>query len=271
MASNIVTIADVLEEMGGPTLTANQTTKLTRAIKRASAAVRHELGYDPVLNYVTEYYPLVDVGGERGRGVWEADSSHAHFRRVGGQGTNELQLRGLPIRQANSSGNQTIALYEDYGARSGTVSGSFPDLSVEGSDFWANYDGVDSSGYKFARDGILRSFGLWPLEPGSVKVSYLSGYTEDELEGDDSVLDASVIREVAKRESIRRFIQSETIFKSKMAGYTGPLTSENLGDYSYSVDGSILKSLVGFSGNGLMMESVLQIEAFVNFGAKIAL
>lgn len=268
---DLITNAMALEYMGDPTLTAAQTAQLTKAVSSAIGEIRRHLCYDPVLSYQTEYYPRVDLNqNPGGRGFWEVNDTHAYLRSYDGRGSNQLQLARIPVREDSTAGSQTMVLYRDYDGRNGTKSGGFSDQLVQGTDWWPNYDTVDSNGKKICKDGILNSHGIWPSEPGSIKVSYLAGYTESELAGTDDILDASPIREVAITEAIRRFVRMETIFNKRAAGFNGPFTSENLGDYSYSVDSAILSSLVGFKGNGLMLESSLRLESFRNFGAMIA-
>jgi hypothetical protein len=236
------------------------TTSLTDAEKAivgaslvsAYSAIKTHLHYDPVQELRTEYYPQLDLGPTGGMALWEVNSTQAYLRRGVGAGVDELQLGTIPIRSITS-------LRIDYDGRSGMRSGAFPDESekTEGEDFWRNVDMLDSENNPVSRDGILRSHGLWPVTPGSVKIIYTAGYSTAELRGEDALIDASSIREVLIDETIRRTHRYMTRAK-KSAGFTGPLASESMGDYSYSVNTQAATGLVGTSDlAGLTVEKLM--------------
>jgi len=85
--------------------------------------------------------------------------------------TVELQVQHIPIRSISS-------LYVDYDGRSGARTGSFTaeTLKTQGTDYWANWDGPDSSGNSYCLDraygGII---GALTLVTGRLSV-------EEELE-----------------------------------------------------------------------------------------
>lgn len=259
---NIADISEVLLRAGLFSVVTEEERALAgEFLKFSQAAVRRYLGYDPVQGTRTEYYPNLDIelGGRR---IWEVNDTQAYTRTVGEATATELQIRHVPIRSITS-------LYVDYDGRAGARSGAFPAGSqwTEGTDFWPNYDSVDSSSAKVCRDGILRSYGLWPTNPGSVKITYVAGYTDAELHGQDSVIDASVIVDVVIDEAVRRFIKFDAMKKKSGAGFTGPLSSESLGDYSYSVDTSSRNELI--SKSDLTMESISKLDDFVNYGWRM--
>ena len=210
-AMKIIDDSLVLLELGlSDSPTDEERAIVQEAVTKAEGAVRKFLRYDPALAVRTEYYPQSRLDSPSQKGQWEVDANQAVFRRVSSAAVDELQLTHIPIRSSPA-----IELWVDSDARFGTKSGSFAASSkkVEGTDFWPQYDMNDSAGRKVCNDGILRSFGRWPLEPGSVKVTYWAGYTDEELNGQDSLIDASPIMEVAVEEALRRAKKVLTLWK----------------------------------------------------------
>jgi hypothetical protein len=269
---NIALLADVMTAIGlgtgGDSPTDKETAIITEAWKQAEGAIIRHLRYNPVLSQKIEYYPNTDYTSSSMGGVWESEGNEAFFRRFAESVSDELQIRGLPVRETDQSGNNPIDLRIDYDGRSGTRVGAFATADIEGTDFWPNYDGIDSASIKICSDGIIRSEGRWPSVAGSVQITYMSGYTAEELAGIDSVIDASPIREAVIDEAVRRTHKAFSRMKKRTGFGAGPLSSESLGDYSYSVDGVILQQLVG-SKSDVMAETALKLESFVNFGALI--
>ena len=271
-SGSILLLSDLLTELGiGSTATALETAIAGSALTRAEGAVIRHLGYNPVISVRTEYYPNMNFVSNRNP-VWDANETHAYVRELSVGVGDELQLIGLPIRQTDTNGDNEIEVRIDFDARAGTRSGSFgtDTIKVEGSDFFPNYDSIDSGGRKIARDGILRSMGLWPAQAGSVKVVYVAGYTENEFLGSDSVIDASPIREAVLDEATRRVHKAYSRMKRRGIGFGAVgIMSENLGDYSYQSDSLLMKELIG-SSSDLLAESVMKLDGFVNMGAIIA-
>lgn len=268
----IITVAEVLEQLGLSTQTATSTESAVAdwAVKSATGAIVSHLRYDPVQAVRTEYYPRQELSFGSRAAVWEVNENQAYSRYLADASTEDLQVAGIPIREKNAAGANAIQLFVDYDGRAGTRSGSFASSTqyTEGVDFWPNYDGVDSAGNRVCVDGVIKSEGRWPAIPGSVKIVYLSGYTTAELAGTDSVIDASPIREVALSETIRRIHKRFSQMKKRTGFGVGALTSENLGDYSYSADGASLAELTG-SKASLLQESVMLLQPFVNMGAML--
>lgn len=257
----IVVSSDVLMELGlSSGATAEEIAVVASCIKRAEGAIKRFLHYDPSSKSRTEYYPQQDIRSS-GDGMWEVNDTEAYIRSLSGASTNELQLQCIPVRSIES-------LYIDYDGRSGTKDGAFSEdcLKIEGVDYWANFDQLDSSGDKVCMDGILRSQGLWPTTPGCVKVIYTAGYTADELQGNDDTIDASPIWEVALDEACRRVRKMFSLKKNARVGFVpGVLVSENLGDYSYSIDAASAKQTA--SESDLLSSSKEKLMSFLNFGS----
>lgn len=228
-------------------------------IVQAQGAIRRFLRYDPAQDTRIEYYPQTDFGLTSSTQVWETTETTAYLRDLSSSSSTELQLANLPVRSI-------VSLKIDYDGRSGTRAGSFgaSTAKTEGTDFWPNYDIVDGLGAKVCRDGILRSDGLWPDQPGSVRVEYVAGYTEKEFRGQDTMIDASPIWDATIDEVTRRVLKVNSRMKKRLAGFSGPLTNESLGDYSYSSAGDIYSTLVG-GGLDLLAETEQKLQAFQRY------
>jgi len=254
----------VLLELGlSDSVTEEERAIVQQAVVKAEGAVRQFLRYDPTLAQRTEFYPQQQLITRSRKGLWETDGNQAVFQREASTAVDELQLVHLPVRSSPA-----IDLRIESDARHGTKSGSFGESSkkVEGQDFWPQYDMHDSAGSRVCNDGILKSFGRWPLETGSVKVVYWAGYTDDELNGQDSVIDASPIMEVAVEEALRRVKKVLTLWKknNRTGHNAGTITSENMGDYSYSLNPGLLDKALG--GGSLAAGNQEKLNPFVNWG-----
>jgi hypothetical protein len=263
MTVEIATAADIYAELGITTPTDNQTTIIANGLISVLGKIRKYLGYDPCYGSHIEFHPQQPFQAQIQRGIWEVMEQRATLRQVAEAATNEMQLRHLPVRSM-------INVWVDYDGRSGSQTGAFGDgaLKTEGTDYWANFDGYDSGGNRVSRDGIIRTIGLWPTTPGTIKVQYYAGYTAEEFQGSDPELDASPIREVlideVTRKARRTFVQQ----KNKMGIVAGIMTNEKLGDYSYSIDAKSIERLWGGEITG---ENKEKLSAFVNMGAQIGM
>jgi len=262
---SIIETAEVLTDLGlSSSVTAQEYAIIEAAITRAESAVRRYLKYDPVQRTRTEYYPQTDFDYLSRGTVWESEGGQAYLRRIATAATDELQVRNIPIRSITS-------LWIDYDGRAGTRAGAFAaeTLKTEGTDFWPNYDGIDSDGHRICRDGIIRSEGMWPTTPGTVKLISIAGYTADELHGIDFSVDAGQIVEAVVAEAIRRAKKALMGMKSSALGWTsGPLSGEKLGDYSYTADSTLSTKLYGGMYE-LMPETKEALESFVNYGYSL--
>ncbi len=262
---SIIDISEVLLELGlSSSVTDEERAIVNTAIVRAEGSVKRHLRYDPVQRTRTEFYPLQDFDYQARDAIWVAEGGQAVLQRLSGVATSELQIRHLPIRSIT-----TLAI--DLGANSGTASGAFASDTekAEGTDFWPNYEGEDSSSNSFCRDGIIRSIGVWPTVPGTVKIVYTAGYSSAELHGQDSTIDASPIMDTVIEEASRRVRKAFVWAKRTGVGFTaGPFTSENLGDYSYSIDGSAAARMFGGQWD-ILPESVHRLADFVNWGYSL--
>jgi len=258
MAGIIADISEILLQMGlAASVTETERAIAQEALRVATAAVKRFLRYDPVQATHTEFYPQNDFRRGGRIAIWEVSDTQAYTRELSEFVSNEIQVKHLPIRSITS-------LKVDYDGRAGTRAGSFGagTAKVEGTDFWPNYDSEDSAGVKVCKDGIIRSLGAWPDVAGSVKIVYVAGYSDAELHGQDSVIDASAILEAVIDEAVRRVLKVYSRQKRRASGFAGPFTSESLGSYSYSVDSGIYAKLVG-GGMDLLPETEQKLQEFI--------
>ena len=258
---SIIDVSEALLVLGlSSSVTDEERAIVNASIGKAEGAIKRHLRYDPTLQTHTEFYPRQPLHSAGSDAVWESEGELAVLRRSAEEAITELQLQHIPVRSITE-------LFVDYEARSGTRSGAFPASSakVEGTDYWPNFDAVDSDGNSLCVDGIIRSEGSWPTTPGTVKVVYVAGYTAEELHGQDSVIDASPIVDAVIDEVVRRAKKAFVMMKSSSGWSAGPKISERLGDYAYTIDASSLNRLVG-STSDITPETREKLSGFVNWG-----
>jgi len=265
--------SEVMAELGlSSSITDEERMVVNQAIVKAEGAAKKFLRYDPVLRRRTEYYPRYDANIAHRVSIMEVSSVDAYERQLQTGRTTELQLSHIPIRTSTA-----MELRIDYDGRSGAKDGAFGDetIKTEGTDYWANYDLLDRNGDKVCSDGLLRSMGLWPSSAGTVRVVYTAGYTEAELRGEDQpdaegndVLDASPIWTAVLEEAKRKVEQVMLRKKGALGWGAGPKTSEQLGDYRYTIDASMAKSLYGNTME-LTDESKMLLTPFMHMGLDV--
>ena len=259
----VADIAEVLLELGLSASATDEERAITNtSLDRAEAAVRRYIGYDPVQASRTEYYPQATLRSARREGVWEVSSDQAVLRQISEASTDELQLQHIPVRSITS-------LFIDYDGRAGTQTGAFAAETekTEGTDFWPNYTLNDSGGNSVCMDGIIRSTGLWPVTAGTVMIIYTSGYSDAELHGQDTVIDASPILEAVVSTAIRRARRIFARMKHAHGFIAGTIKAERLGDYSYAVDEASAKDLTG--GGDLTPDVKEQLSNYINYGWQL--
>lgn len=215
----------------------------------AEGAVKQILGYSPIQATRTEYYPTRDeVAGAM---LHESDEysyatvrplTHSTRAELSGHRVEQIEgdklcLRHIPVRSIT-------ALYEDTDGSAGQGSGKFPaaTLLTLDADYWID---LDEDGY--SRSGFVFREGVWPAIPRSIKVTYVGGYTPDEFAGFGDI-DASSIKHAVLLTAVAMFkalklqqANSQGVFAN------GPLKSEKLGDYSYTLSDATGTNLSSFS------------------------
>jgi len=261
--SNIVDLSELLLLLGLSSSATEEERGIAQyALKTAESSIKDYLQYNPAQTTYVEFYPQSNVAAFPGGSILETGDTSAYERQIGSPCADELQLKNIPIRSITE-------VRIDYDGRFGSRPGSFPSSSIKaaGSDYWASWDGIDSSSNLICRDGILRSVGLWPEQAGSVKITYVAGYTKEELHGEDSVINAYPIIECIIEEAMRK-VNKVFQTKKKRAGWLGPLASENLGSYSYSSDTASLAKLIG--GTSLSGVTLEKLNPYVNWGWSLS-
>lgn len=223
--SEIITLAECLSYAGkGSSATdveIGQANMLKRGVERA---VRRYVGSSITQETYTHFFPQGNPFDLRaGRGL------SASVIPVGVQTLGPtIRLPEWPIRSVTS-------LYEDEAANFGTTSGSFPASSelTEGEDFTVNYD---HSGIG-RRGELIRLDRNWYATPGSYKITYVAGWSDDELAGNvtDPNLDVTDIR-IAVMKTFAEFFNEMVNQQTATSGSTGPVKSERLGDYAVTYD-----------------------------------
>lgn len=223
-------------------------TLLTTLLPYGEAEVKKFLRYDPEQQEHTEIYPasqraadrdvLVDVRGDK-----------AIFT-GGHQANNFLYVKHLPVRDSSATGvSSDPQVFEDYDARFGQASGAFAaSTEIDRGDEWYldyEYAGLSKSG-KFVRVGAN-----WPTQAGTVKIVYTAGYSADELAGTGGDVDVSDIKLACLIAVGHLYKQAVLNGSTGAAGLTaGPIVSESITDYSYTVSGGAAERM-GYSRGGL--------------------
>jgi hypothetical protein len=229
------------------------------------------LGYDPeYFEDRVEWFPQADRtlgGSEDAAGFWDsnANGTKAHWRSSGNRVT-DLQLSHLPVRSVRE-------VRVDFAGGFGQKAGTFGEGTVQtvGDQYFIKLDRAGLS-----LEGVLYSHTGWPIEPGSVKVIYTSGYTSDEFSGRATSesgstrtgIDASPIKQAFLVTLVKMF----RTFKSQRlaTGALAPsaLSGESLGDYSWTGDGASAAALTGFT-QAVPPEAGMLLQRFRHYGLML--
>ena len=264
----IVTEAELRVVLGlTASISAQERAWLALAHREAESKVKKFIGYDPEQRTATEYYPRRLASEISTASRWDVNEAHtaARLQRLSGTSNRTLQLQRLPVRKI-------VTLHEDSNGRFNKGTSPFPasSLLTEGEDYWGEWDENN-----LCLSGLLINTGAWAATPGSIKVNYVAGYSPNELAGTaDSAstspytnvgVDAGDISAAVKSEALRRFKTYAVQGKHATAGWVaGTITSEKLGDYSYTLGGA--SSLLTSLASGLTSESEAGLESYVNWG-----
>lgn len=223
----------------------------------AEVNVRNHLGFDPDQGTRTrEYYPRNAIRNAIGfRQIWSVNAAHTHARMESlALGRETIQLANIPLRSISS-------LEVDENARFGSASSPFPSGSAwtEGEDYWADWE-LDG----LCKSGLLYASGSWPVNPGSVRITYVSGYSRAELEGTGGQVDASGILGAVVKTAITGFHKFKAWQRNKNIGFGGPIRSEKAQDYSYQLSPELSRELSFFAT--LPREAVGDLQEYVHRG-----
>lgn len=173
---------------------------------------------------------------------------------TGRGGIEMLQLKHTPVWLAG------LQVWEDIGANAGQTSGSFgsDSLLTAGDDYWLD---VDDGITDISRSGLLHRYGVWPVEPRSVKVSYYGGFTSSQLatNGAGAAVKFAVLRTV-----VAAFFAARA---NQRSGGAGLKQSESIGSYSYSL-GPGAAGLAG--GCEIPLDAKNLLQPYRNYGRIFA-
>jgi len=230
----------------------------------AESRVKKHLGFNPVQESHVEFYPcdwqLGDSWDELAdREIWDVNLAATHAVNFGDSGrmSERLVLRHIPVRSVTE-------IREDTAANFGQQGTDFPadSILVAGVDYW-----LDISRAGYCESGIIYRSGSWSSRPGTIRVSYTSGFAISELMGLSGVIDAAAIKQAVLLTLLMLFHQMAGMQK-KSAGFTGPLKSERLGDYNYTLSDAGEKLIGGLSA-GLPDAALELLEPWEHVGAWV--
>ncbi len=223
MAVQIVDPDDVFSYLGISSPTSTQSdamemisTGLESSVKRYC---RWQLGEQTLVSYL----PLTPLAMGP-----QVPSAELYFSRPWPTGPrNRLQLPSMYVKSITS-------IYEDRGAKAGSGSDDFPSstLLTAGSDYFLEKD----SGINYSwSGGVIRVGTSWSSYPGTIKVTFVSGFSDSELSGDQNSLRFALIKECAEH-WIRRQRMNQVFVTGIGTGSdtSGLLSREHLGDYDVS-------------------------------------
>jgi hypothetical protein len=242
---------------------------LETLMPKVDAAIIEHLQYDPQYFADTdgEYYPRNWQREAASEGLWEVTATRAVYA---GRGRNDtIQAQRIPIRSIEEV---RIDFTGGFGQRPNTFGDD--KIRLAGIDYWH-----DLLSPYFNATGHIFAFAGWPVQPGSVLIKYTAGYTKRELSGQairtendpetsraGSGFNASGIKEAAELTLVKAFRQRKLLGKQATGGFTaGPITSERLGDYSYSVSEAIARDLASMKVS-LPAEAKEKLEPFRHYG-----
>jgi hypothetical protein len=221
----IVDIAEVVAMLGkGSDLTAPQLGLLNFRKPLVEAAVRKYLGIGITQATYTHYLPGISPRSILNNRI---------------DGTSILCLPQWPLRSVTS-------IYEDTLARNNQGSNPFPadTLLTAGEHYYIPYKVAG-----FERHGwIVREWRPWPAIEGSIKVTYVAGWTAAELRGDvdDPSIDASDIFDATAIAVMEDFQWVEQSQESEN-GNSAPISEEELGEWRAKYDTSKVSASVQLS------------------------
>ena len=149
------------------------TSQAQRAWDWAEKAVVEFLGYTPCQAQYTKYVPMDESNVNTNDPVYVLNSSASRAVPGFDFSARVIQLRDLPVRSI-------VSIFEDATGYFGQEPNSFgPNTQlVQGSDFFLK---MDTDGLSWNGQVVRRAF-WFPMTIGSVKITYVAGFTDNELQ-----------------------------------------------------------------------------------------
>lgn len=252
MACNIISDRLLAEYLG---LTSSNVIVGLAAIYAERAADAY-VGFPLHSHTATEYYPSM--------GHFQADTFVDVDPLLTLQRTDRLSLKRRPVKTSS------IQVWEDAGAMMGQVSGSFGASTelTRGEDYVMDLDvpGGSMSGH------LIRLGGSWSHLEGSIKVTYLAGFTSNELKGDivdaADVYDGTDVHQAVLMAAMKNYNEMKKQQPASLSGVGGPITYEKIEGYEYAIDKTMSMELWGLSKD-LPPISKKLLSRYINYGARL--
>jgi len=212
-SSCILSTADILTSLQCTTMTSSQNAMMMQLRNLVENAIKSELRYNPCFASHVEYYPIQRVR----------------------QPNVRLQLKNIPLRTIS----EIVIDEEAYGGQAplAFTAANGAETLVQGEGFYMNASATDSNSNLFSESGILTKVdGYWPCIPGTIKVTYDAGWTAAEFRGEGDYHSAGVIKRAAMNAFVASFRELLTQSETFASSTPGLISSETIGDYSYSLD-----------------------------------
>lgn len=166
-------------------------------MQRAEQHVCDFLGWEFICQQtIQEFLPLDQATPFIQDPVYTVNSGYNRAVPANYYSANVLQLRHVPLRpQANN-----ITVYEDWTGYFGQMPGSFAAPALEfGVDYFLKVEEPAQNGNLplcWSGQLVRRTF-WWPNIPGSIKISYVAGFSDGELAGRYSVFKTACLETLA--------------------------------------------------------------------------
>lgn len=202
--------------------TADQVNLITMIRKGVEAAVRNECHWQITETEFTSYLPEYlkptspTVGTANQYSGYALAGSFPLFSR----GRNRLQLPAPFVKSVDS-------VYVDSAAKAGINPADFPVTSLLNpeTDYYLEID----NGTWSQSGGLIRIAQSWPGTSGTIKITFTSGFSAEDLAGDFNDLNLAIISECAAKYIGRQRFANP--------GTAGDIKSKKLGDYAVTLHG----------------------------------
>lgn len=193
--------------------------------------IENILGYKILQSTVSEFLPVRSIASINepdplASGV-ELSGGLVVARQIGSRALQTLTLSSLPVRSITS-------IYENVGAwTTGATNGDWPSTTLLNPTSY--YLDMKSPGISLS-GRVHRLNGVWSTYPRSIKITYVCGYTEDEVKTELSYLRMPVLVTLAHNyaQAVRRGYQTKL---------GGTMQSISIEDFSISIGGQNTNSM----------------------------
>lgn len=165
--------------VNGLALTAANLTWITTFQPAVEAAVRRFLGFNPASATYTEYHPVSQPNSVESDPLvqgYEVVGGQAYPYRLGDPSRSILALKNLPVRSIAS-------VYENPAAwTTGAADGYFPSGTlIPATNYHLDLESYGTSAVCWTGH-LLRNVGTWSAAQRSIKVTYVAGFSGEEID-----------------------------------------------------------------------------------------